>query len=158
MPLPSFYVSIAGRMWLTDSTRIQRPHVKDIHALHLAQNFQALETGGLLQIGRDGAGLAAGGHEVGFRIDLCGTQEHYQHVPLCRGCESELYAPSNFFMCLLGSPGFGSPWLLSTVHTPVSANILRSLHSAIAPSLAPSKPLYTPFTLLFHPNSSPNPG
>lgn len=54
----------------THSTSIQRPHVKDIHALHLAEDLQALETGALLEVGRDGAGLAARGQEVGLGGDF----------------------------------------------------------------------------------------
>ena len=36
---------------------IKRPHVEDIDTLHLSENFETLETSGLLKIGRDGSGL-----------------------------------------------------------------------------------------------------
>ena len=58
-------------VWLTNPTSIQRPHVKDIDPLHLAHNFQALETGRLLDIRRHGTGLRAWGHEVLFAGDFC---------------------------------------------------------------------------------------
>lgn len=56
----------------TQPAGVERPHVEDVDALHLAQDFEALETGGLLEVGGDGAGFAAFGHEVGFRVDFCG--------------------------------------------------------------------------------------
>lgn len=56
----------------TSTAGVQRPHVEDVDALHLAENLQALETGGLLEVGRDGAGLAALREQVVFVRDLCG--------------------------------------------------------------------------------------
>ena len=55
----------------TFPARIQRPHVKDIYSLHLAEDFQALETSRLFEIGRDGAGWCAGREEVTFAGDFC---------------------------------------------------------------------------------------
>lgn len=56
---------------LTLPRGVQRPHVKDVDALHLAENLETLKTGGLLQVGRHGAGLGAGADEVVFRLDVC---------------------------------------------------------------------------------------
>lgn len=50
---------------------VQRLHVEDINALNLAENLQTLETGGLLEIGRDGTGGGTRGKKVGLRLDLC---------------------------------------------------------------------------------------
>lgn len=50
---------------------IQRPHVERIIALHLAQQFQTLQTGRLFEIRRDGAGLGAGREQVVLSLDLC---------------------------------------------------------------------------------------
>lgn len=50
---------------------IERAHVKDINALHLAKNLQSLQTSRLLEIGRNGAGSSAGAEEIIRRPDLC---------------------------------------------------------------------------------------
>jgi hypothetical protein len=50
---------------------IQRLHVEDINTLHLAQDFQALQSGSLIEIGRDGANGRSGRKEVGVGLDLC---------------------------------------------------------------------------------------
>lgn len=51
--------------------RVQGPHVEDVDTLHLAENFQSLETGGLFEIGRDGTGSSTGGEQIVFGSDLC---------------------------------------------------------------------------------------
>lgn len=56
---------------LTSPRRIERLHVEDVDALHLAQDLEALEARGLLEVGWDGAGRRAGREEVCFRFDLC---------------------------------------------------------------------------------------
>lgn len=60
-----------GAVVRTLPASIERSHVENVHALHLAENFQTLETGGLLKIGRDGTGLAALRHKVVLGGDLC---------------------------------------------------------------------------------------
>lgn len=55
----------------THTTSIQRPHIEDIHPLHLAQDLQALETSRLVNIGRDGTRGGTGWKEVVFALDLC---------------------------------------------------------------------------------------
>jgi hypothetical protein len=52
---------------------IQRSHVENVHALHLSQNLQSLQTGRLLQIRGDGSYSCSGTEEVGFALDLCLT-------------------------------------------------------------------------------------
>jgi hypothetical protein len=56
---------------LTQARGIQRPHVEDVDAVHLAEDFEALETGGLLGVGGDGAGERAGADQVLLGLDLC---------------------------------------------------------------------------------------
>lgn len=54
----------------TFTTCIQWLHIKDVNALHLAQNLQSLKTSRLLEISGDGAGFRARPEEVGFAFDL----------------------------------------------------------------------------------------
>jgi len=51
---------------------VEGAHVEDVDALHLAENLQTLKTGGLLEIGGDGAGGGARAEEVVLALDLCG--------------------------------------------------------------------------------------
>ena len=53
----------AGVQWL---------HVEDVYALHLAQDLQSLEAGGLFEIGGNGARRGARREEVVLGGDLCG--------------------------------------------------------------------------------------
>ena len=55
---------------------IQRPHVEDVNSLHLSDKLETLETGGLLKVGRDGAGLRTGREEVLFGLDLYEWKEY----------------------------------------------------------------------------------
>lgn len=62
------------RKWShTEARGIQRPHVEDINALHLAENFETLETGGLLEVGGNSAGGGTGAPQVINVLDLCDT-------------------------------------------------------------------------------------
>lgn len=45
----------------TFTTSVQRFHVEDVNALHFAEDFEALEAGGLVEVGGDGARFGAGG-------------------------------------------------------------------------------------------------
>jgi hypothetical protein len=54
----------------TFAGRIQWPHVEDINALHLSQDLQSLETGGLLEVGGDGTRRGSGADEVLGFLDL----------------------------------------------------------------------------------------
>ena len=63
-----------GRMgvcFLTKTAGIQGPHVENVNALHLAHDLQTLETRGLLEVGRNGAGLRALGDEVRLAGYVC---------------------------------------------------------------------------------------
>lgn len=51
---------------------VQRLHVEDVDALHFAKDFEALETGGLFEVGGDCAGFGAGGEEVVLGGDFWG--------------------------------------------------------------------------------------
>lgn len=59
----------------TFPTSIQRFHVEDVNALHFTEDFETLETGGLVEVGGDGTGLGSGGEEVFFCLDVCGRGE-----------------------------------------------------------------------------------
>lgn len=56
---------------LTLARGVQGAHVEDVDALHLAENLETLETGGLLEVGRDGSGGGTGATKVVLRLDLC---------------------------------------------------------------------------------------
>lgn len=53
---------------------VQWLHVEDIDALHLSQNFQSLETSGLVEIGGDGTGLTTGRLKVAIALDICAVR------------------------------------------------------------------------------------
>lgn len=50
---------------------IEGAHVEDVDALHLSENLETLETGGLLEIGGDAAGLGTRSVKVILALDLC---------------------------------------------------------------------------------------
>jgi hypothetical protein len=50
---------------------VEGSQVEDVNALHLSEDFQTLKTGGLLEIGRDGAGLTTRSNEVVLSLYLC---------------------------------------------------------------------------------------
>jgi hypothetical protein len=58
----------------TKTAGIEGPHVEDVDTLHLSEDFETLETGGLLGIGRDGTGLSTRGQQVGIGLDVCGMR------------------------------------------------------------------------------------
>lgn len=54
----------------TETAGVQWPHVEDIDALHLSEDFQTLQTGGLFGVGRNGTGLRTGGKQVSLARNL----------------------------------------------------------------------------------------
>ena len=75
----------------TFPTSIQRFHVEDVNALHFTEDFETLETGGLVDVGGDGTGLGSGGEEVFFCLDVCGRGEAVNILLGCRrGIEREM--------------------------------------------------------------------
>jgi hypothetical protein len=50
---------------------IKRAHVEDVDTLHLTENLQTLETGGLLEIGGDGTGGGTRTEKILLSLDLC---------------------------------------------------------------------------------------
>ena len=54
----------------TLSACVEGLHVKDVDALHLSEDFETLETGGLVNVGGDGTGLGTSGHKVVLILDL----------------------------------------------------------------------------------------
>lgn len=54
----------------TMSARVEGLHVEDVDALHLSEDFETLETGGLVNVGGNGTGLGTLAHEVGLGRDL----------------------------------------------------------------------------------------
>lgn len=55
--------------------RVQRPHVEDVDSLHLADEFETLETGGLVDVCGDSSGFGARGNQIVFLVDLCDADE-----------------------------------------------------------------------------------
>lgn len=60
-----------GVLHCAQAAGVERAHVEDVDALHLAENLETLETGGLLEIRGDGAGLSTGADQVLLGLDLC---------------------------------------------------------------------------------------
>lgn len=84
----------------TLATGVQWPHVKNIHALHLAQDLQPLQTRRLLNVGGNCAGRGARREEIGLGRDLCKAQSI---SPLLRPPAlprewGKAHAPSNGFI------------------------------------------------------------
>jgi hypothetical protein len=49
---------------------VQGAHVEDVNTLHLSEDFETLETGGLLEIGRDGTGGGTRSDKVVLSLDI----------------------------------------------------------------------------------------
>jgi hypothetical protein len=64
-------VGCVGLGLCTFPAGVEGRHVEDVDALHLSQDFEALQAGGLFEVGGDGAGRGAGGQEVVFIFDFC---------------------------------------------------------------------------------------
>lgn len=60
-----------GVLHRSEAGGVERAHVEDVDALHLTENLETLETGGLLEIGGDGAGLGTRTEEILLALDLC---------------------------------------------------------------------------------------
>jgi hypothetical protein len=58
---------------------VEGAHIEDVDTLHLTENLQTLETGRLLEIGRDGTRGGTGTEEVVLALDLC-WKEAYQRM------------------------------------------------------------------------------
>jgi hypothetical protein len=52
------------------SACVEGLHVENVDTLHLSEDFETLETGGLVDVGGDGTGLGTGGHKVMLVYDL----------------------------------------------------------------------------------------
>lgn len=100
---------------------VERLHVEDVDALHFAEDFEALETGGLLEVGGDGAGWGARGEEVVLGGDFCGAMSAGARREECRGgawqrwgCAPLQYLPpAARSVCM---PGVGSRHTLERLH------------------------------------------
>jgi hypothetical protein len=66
--MPSAVHGVGG---CTKTAGVEGPHVEDVDALHLSEDFEALETGRLLGVGGDGTGLSTLGDEVLHGLDRC---------------------------------------------------------------------------------------
>ena len=62
---------------------VQRPHVENVDALHLSEDLEALDTGGLLKVGGDGARGGAWADEVIDRLYVCGLSLVSFHLLFC---------------------------------------------------------------------------
>ena len=118
------FVSILLGWWIvvfrrTFARSIEWAHIEDVHTLHLSENLETLETGGLLEICRNGTGLTTLWQKVALAGDLCSSAVS-AHCPCPPSSLSlSLSSPSNGFNSELGSPTFGSalvsPTLLSVL-------------------------------------------
>lgn len=64
-------ISFRGRNSHTLAGGVKGTHVEDVDALHLSDQLETLETGGLDEVGRDGSGLGARRNQVILGLDLC---------------------------------------------------------------------------------------
>ncbi len=114
---PTWSQLAADRMVLgfsrTVSAGVQRLHVKDVYALHFAQDFQTLKTSRLLKIGRNGAGLCSWRYEIVLALDLCACvlAAEASSAPYLAGC-----SPWSGVISLESWPGLGLPSRDSTVN------------------------------------------
>lgn len=104
------------------SAGVQGSHVEDVDALHLSENLETLQTGGLFQVGGDGAFFGAGGEEVFKAGEFCGAVRGgdvsggLRRAIIGGGREgwSRWWrrggVPSNGLTRLLDWPGLGSEW------------------------------------------------
>lgn len=53
---------------------VERAHVENVNALHLSENLETLDTGGLLEIGRHGTRLSTRTVEILLALDLYSTR------------------------------------------------------------------------------------
>lgn len=60
-----------GLLQRAQTAGIQWPHVEDVDTLHLSENLKTLNTGGLLEVGRDGTGGSTGADEIIYGLDVC---------------------------------------------------------------------------------------
>lgn len=60
-----------GILHRSEAAGVERAHVEDVDALHLTENLETLDTGGLLEIGRNGSGGGTRTEEVLLSSDLC---------------------------------------------------------------------------------------
>lgn len=68
---PSYVPSNLEYLNLTEARSIKRAHVEDVDTLHLSENFETLETGRLLEVGRDLTGEGTRTEEIGRGLHLC---------------------------------------------------------------------------------------
>jgi hypothetical protein len=85
------------------SACVERSHVEDINPLHLSQNFQTFQTGGLLEVGRDGTTGSSGRKQIGLGFDLFA-----QSVLFRRSRTDSSSSPSKGMILPSFSPGFSS--------------------------------------------------
>ena len=75
--LATWHVKGTGNGWVlreawsrTPPAGIQWPHVEDVDALHLSENFETLETGRLLEVVGDRSGLSSWWQKVVHGLDF----------------------------------------------------------------------------------------
>ena len=81
----------------TETAGVEGPHVEDVDALHLSEDLEALETGGLLDVGGDGTGLSARGEQVVHGLDLCVPSD--QRLASCLQACAEVAAKCFALLC-----------------------------------------------------------
>jgi hypothetical protein len=68
-----------GVLHRAESAGVEGPHVEDVDALHLSEDFETLETGGLLEIGGDGPRGGTRTEQVIFGLDLCTSKQKFHN-------------------------------------------------------------------------------
>lgn len=69
-----------GVLHRSEAGSVKRAHVEDVDSLHLTENLQTLETGGLLKIGGDGTGGGTRTEEILLSLDLCKVEASSANV------------------------------------------------------------------------------
>lgn len=67
----SIISNIRPKVRRTQSRSIKRLHIENVYALHLPEDLQSFQSGGLFEIGGDGTGLGTRSEEVVLALDIC---------------------------------------------------------------------------------------
>jgi hypothetical protein len=65
-----------GVLHCAQAAGIEGGHVEDVDVVHLTENLETLDTGGLLEVGGNGSGLSTRAEKIVLSLDLCKSQCH----------------------------------------------------------------------------------
>lgn len=124
----------------TGAGSIQWLHVENINAIHLSEDFQTLKTGGLLEIGWNGANWGSWWTKVGLGLDLCLSSalilwpSHLIVVMRLNGAWSGDDIPLKFFIGPAGTSYLPSvPKLANAL--PSSSHYIPNIRGASSPNI-----------------------